>query len=169
MEIGVLQQKATAFLKKYRYAALILLIGVVLMAIPSRSDDAGKTETTIQSDTAAEKPVSHQLSDVLSQIDGAGRVEVFLTVAAGEETVYQTNDDVSVSDDTSATQKDTVTVTDAQRNQNGLIRQINPPRYLGAIVVCQGADSPAVQLAIVDAVSKVTGLGSDRISVLKMK
>lgn len=35
-------------------------------------------------------------------------------------------------------------------------------------MVCQGADNAAVRLAIVEAVSKVTGLGANRISVLKM-
>jgi stage III sporulation protein AG len=40
---------------------------------------------------------------------------------------------------------------------------------MGAIVLCQGADVPSVRLAIVDAVSKVTGLVANQISVLKMK
>ena len=67
------------------------------------------------------------------------------------------------------TKTDTVTVTDAQRNESGLIRQVNPPVYKGAVIVCQGADNAAVRLAIVDAVGKATGLGADKISVLKMK
>ena len=92
-----------------------------------------------------------------------------LTVASGTETIYQTNSDSSTGGDTQTTRYETVTVTDASRNQSGLIRQVNPPNYLGVIVVCQGADSPSVKLAIVDAVSKITGLGADRISVLKMK
>jgi len=36
-------------------------------------------------------------------------------------------------------------------------------------VVCQGADDPAVRLAVSQAVSSVTGISTDRISVLKMK
>ena len=43
------------------------------------------------------------------------------------------------------------------------------PVYQGAIILCQGADSPSVRLAITQAVSKVTGLPTDRIAVLKMK
>ena len=62
-----------------------------------------------------------------------------------------------------------MTVTDGQRNETGLVRQVNPPSYLGAVVVCQGGDDPRVQLDIVNAVSRITGLGADRISVLKMK
>ena len=62
----------------------------------------------------------------------------------------------------------TVIVSGNDRTESGLVRQINPPVYMGAIVVCQGADDPTVQLAIIDAVSKITGLGTHRISVLKM-
>ena len=60
-------------------------------------------------------------------------------------------------------------VTGSDRSEKGLVRQINPPEYLGAVVLCQGADNAAVKLAIVEAVSKATGLSTDRITVLKMK
>ena len=39
----------------------------------------------------------------------------------------------------------------------------------GAVVVCPGADSAAVRLNITRAVSAYTGLGSDRIIILKSK
>ena len=63
----------------------------------------------------------------------------------------------------------TVIITDSQRSESGLIRQVNPAAYKGAIVVCQGADSPSVRLAVTQAVSKITGLGTDSICVLKMQ
>ena len=47
--------------------------------------------------------------------------------------------------------------------------QVNPARFLGAVVVCQGADDPQVRLQVIDAVSKATGLRSNCIAVLKMK
>ena len=56
-----------------------------------------------------------------------------------------------------------------RRADPGLVRQVNPPEYLGAVVLCQGADNPSVKLSIVEAVSKATGLTTDRITVLKMK
>lgn len=148
-------------LKKYRYAILILVIGLVFMMIPGTRKDAVEApqQTTALQEEA--DSVSKALAEILSNIQGAGKVEVMLTTAAGEETVYQTDDDTAG--------RTTVTVTDTERNQTGLVRQINPPVYLGAVIVCQGADSPSVRLAIVDAVSKVTGLGADRISVVKMK
>ena len=39
----------------------------------------------------------------------------------------------------------------------------------GAVVVCDGADSAVVRLEVTDAVMAYTGLGGDKISVMKMK
>ena len=79
--------------------------------------------------------------------------------------MYQTDTDTS---ETGA-RWETVIVTGTDRNQNGVIQQINPVKYLGAIKLCQGADHADVKLQITQAVSRATGLGTDRISVLKMK
>ena len=40
---------------------------------------------------------------------------------------------------------------------------------MGAVVVCDGADSAVVRLEVTDAVMAYTGLGGDKISVMKMK
>jgi stage III sporulation protein AG len=162
-------EKLSELLKKYRYALLVLVIGLVLMAIPST---ASRPENNVSTSTETAEPESSledRLGEILSQVAGAGQVRVILTVAEGEEIVYQTNDDSASTNDSSSINIDTVTITDAQRNQNGLIRQVNPASYQGAVVVCQGADNPSVRLVLVDAVSKLTGLGANCISVLKMK
>lgn len=39
----------------------------------------------------------------------------------------------------------------------------------GAVVLCTGADDAAVRLSVTNAVSAYTGLGSDKIRVIKMK
>lgn len=154
------------FVKRYRYAVIVVLMGVILMCLPTGKRTVSD-ESQVPTQQAATDQVSLEdsLAAILSQIKGAGKVEVLLTEARGSETVYQS--DSSTGEGSS--RLDTVTVTDQDRAQNGLVRQINPPAYLGAIVVCQGADSPSVRLAIVEAVSSVTGLGTDHITVLKMK
>ena len=43
------------------------------------------------------------------------------------------------------------------------------PVYQGAVVVCQGAGNSQVRLTVIDAVSVLTGLSSDKISVVKWK
>lgn len=168
MDIRILMEKLSQFLRKYRYVALILLIGLILMCIPSGKEKT-QSEEPAQSPVLEKLPLEENLSSILAQVAGAGEVQVFLTVASGEQTVYQTNDNLTHNGESNGTQITTVTVTDSKHNEEGLVKQINPPIYQGAIIVCQGADSPAIRFAVIDAVSKVTGLGTDRISVLKMK
>lgn len=154
------------YLKKYRYVILVLLLGILLMVFPETQTK--DTEPQIPS-TSGESNLEDSLSRILSQVSGAGKVEVLLSEETGEKTVYQRNEDHSRSADATESRTDTVLVTDSQRNETGLIQQVNPPTYLGAIVLCQGADNAAVRLSIVKAVMSITGLTSDRITVLKMK
>lgn len=169
MDLAPIRKKCTDFLKKYRYAALVLLIGIALMVLPSNKEDSkGELEVPVQEEPTQDS-INEQLADILSKVDGAGNVQVLLSVQAGEETLYQTDDTVTVTGDSSSTEISTIILSNTDKAQTGLIRQVNPPIYLGAVVVCQGGGDPNVKLAITEAVSKVTGLGADRISVLKMK
>ena len=168
MDRNTIKSKILDTVKKYRYAAIIVLIGVVLMLFPTNTDKAKNIQPII-SEQPQVSTLEDRLSQLLSTVSGAGNVKVILTLSSGEETLYQTNEDIHTQKDDSTSKTSTVTVTDAQRNESGLIRQINPPMYRGAVIVCQGADNAAVRLALVEAVGKVTGLGADKISVLKMK
>lgn len=170
MDIKAIPEKICEIIKKYRYALLVLAIGLVLMVIPGKNDqETIKKSDPVEEVIQTESSLEERMATVLSQVTGAGHVRVILTVSKGEEIVYQTNNDTSSTNDTNNVNSNTVTITDAQRNQNGLIRQVIPAVYQGAVIVCQGADDPTVRLAIVDAVSKLTGLGANCISVLKMK
>ena len=149
-------------LKQYRYGILILLLGIGLMLLPSGGRDM-QSDPEIRQEAAMS--ISESLEQILGQIEGVGRVKVMLTQSAGEITIYQEDTDHSAD----TVREDTVLVTGESRQEMGLVRQVIPPKYQGAVVVCQGGDRAAVRLAIVDAVAAVTGLTSDRITVLKMK
>ncbi len=161
-------KKLTGAVIKYKYAILILLAGVVLMIMPSGNKKTTSSGKEVQKQTATIS-VEEQLSRILSNVKGAGAVQVMLTTKAGEQTIYQTDINSSSSDGNASQNSDTVILTDANRVQTGLVCQVQSPIYQGAIILCQGAKDANVRLEIVDAVSKVTGLGSDKISVLEMK
>lgn len=167
MEMSQLGQKVKKLIVKYKYAAIILLVGIGLMLLPSIEKDKADTEPKKMEQVQAS--LDEALSKVLCKVQGAGRVEVMLNIGQGEETIYQTDDDSSQSDSGQSVRKQTVTLTDGQRNQYGLVQQVNPPIYLGAVVLCQGANDPVVKLSIVEAVSKITGLSANQICVLKME
>lgn len=137
-----------------------MLAGLAILLMPT-SRSQTEPEPVIQ--TAPVQSLEQRLETILSGIDGAGQVQVLLTEESGRQTLYQTD---TQSDDSSRTE-DTVLVEDGDRTENGLVRQTLEPEYRGAVVLCDGADQSAVRLAVVNAVSCVTGLGADRICVLK--
>lgn len=158
------------FFSKYKHVFLILLVGILFMLLPVGSrESAAKVQEPSNRQSEETEDLQQRLSNLLSQMAGAGRVKVLLTEATGEQIFYQEDRDTSASDQSQTTRTDTVIVTDGAHSQEGLIRQVNPPTYLGAVVLCQGADQPSVRLAITEAVANATGLGYHKITVLKMK
>ena len=170
MDFTVIRNKLGGWWKKYRYVVIVLAAGILLMLIPTgskRIDDPVYTEP-LQEQGQVES-IAEELEGILSKINGAGKVKVLLTYAAGERTIFQTNERNTSTQDSQSKDTETVLITDGNRKEEALVAQVLAPEYLGAVIVCQGAEDPSVRLAISEAVSKATGLGADRISVLKMK
>lgn len=167
MAIKSMLEKISALFTKYKFAILILVLGLSFMIIP-KSRKENTAEYTVQT-SSPEIIFEEKLASMLSRMDGAGEVQVILTQLEGEQTLYQTNDSCSKEGSGINERTETVTVTDSNRNETGLVKQIVPAVYKGAIILCQGADDPSVKYNIINAVSKLIGIGSNCISVLKMK
>ena len=169
---------ALARLGKYKYALLVLLLGVVLLLLPS-GGKAAKAETPAAQDAGQQEmaedaaALQAQLGKLLSQIQGAGEVEVILTLRTGTQYVYQTDvtqEERSGEDDPqSSVTRETVLAASGSGQQQAVVTQTIYPTYRGAVVISQGADQPQVKLDLVCAVSSLTGLSADKITVVKMK
>jgi len=153
-------------IKRYKYVMVILLTGILILMMPEKKDPQ-PTNYTEQIQTNLD--LQEALINILKRIEGAGDVDVLLTEKKGEEIIYQADSDLTSGSNTESENRKTLIITDENRAEKGLIRQVNPPVLQGAVVVCQGADDPKVKLALVDAVMRATGLSSNQICVLKMK
>ena len=165
MEWLTIAANAKQTVKKYRYAVMALLIGLFLMLMPQQKEKPVPQTEHIQQ----QENLQTQLETILSQLEGAGKVKVLLTQAAGERAIFQTDEQSESSENGSSVHQNTVLITDSNREESALLQQTIAPVYLGAVVLCQGAERATVRLAIVEAVSRATGLPSSNISVLKMK
>lgn len=151
---------------RYKYAMLILLFGVVLMILPIRKKSpAPKAEQTT---ICEEQSLEERLEQLLQKMEGAGRVEVLLTLDQGSCQGYQTDTRQKRQPEYEETERKTVLASNGHGEDIPIVTSSRYPLYRGAVVVCQGADRPTVKLNIVRAVSSATGLSSDKISVIKM-
>ena len=126
MECKQITRKLCELYEKYKYAFVVLIIGVCLLLVPGKQQKKQKTEITPQSVTKQEVFTEESLAQILQAVEGAGKVRVLLSIGAGEEIVYQTDTDASSSDNSNDQSVKTVITTDSQRSESGLIRQVNP-------------------------------------------
>lgn len=154
-------------LEAVKYPLLVLLLGAGLLLIPWGGGNTEQAAKPIQTEETVD--LAAELEALLTQLEGAGEVRVLLTVAEGVSHTYQTDLQTSADGTTTERQEETVLVSDGAGGETPITRTTTYPTYQGAVVLCQGADSAAVRLNIIKAVSSLTGLGSDRITVMKMK
>lgn len=146
--------------QQYKSVVLVIVVGVLFLLLPStpveEAEYSHKTEYDI---TAFEL----HLAENLSLVQGAGKTKVVLTLRNDGETVYA--QDIQ-EDAAGKNSRSTVTVGSGAGEQVVEIEQ-RYPQFQGALIVCEGGDNPSVQLKLIEAVSSLTGLGSDRITVCK--
>jgi len=156
--------------KKYRYALLIVLAGVLLMLLPTGGKTSARQQTAIpgSGDTFSLEETEKKMESILGQIDGVGKLRVMLTLTAGSQ--LQLASDVDTTGNAEGrSRQETVTLNRGSGVQEVIVTRQFYPVYRGAVIVCQGAGNAAVRLAVTEAVSALTGLSADKITIVKWK
>ena len=151
-------------LGKYQYVLLVIAAGVVLLLLPSGGRDSPEEVTPAQGEGTSFDldAFEEKLEKALSQVEGAGETRVVLTLDGGSRQVLARNQDREGNGGSSNT---VVTVGRGSGTQEVVPLQTVAPQFRGALVVCPGGGDAQVRLKLIEAVSALTGLGSDRISV----
>lgn len=151
-------------LARYGYVLLVVAVGAVLLLWPT----GGETKEPAAQASAQEdfdlEAFEEKLADTISHIQGAGEARVVLTLQSSSRQVLAQDREQDSQGDASTT---TVTVGRGSGSQDVVPLQTMAPQFRGALVVCPGGDDPQVRLAVIEAVSALTGLGSNHISVSK--
>ena len=151
-----------------RGVALVVLVGVVLMLLPSGK---GEQQDTVEPVNVSEgyslAETERRMEQVLGRIRGVGQVQVMLTLKSGSSLQLAENRSDSLRDTEARQERDVVTLNRGSGSQEVVVTNRYYPVYQGAVVVCQGADSSAVCLAVTETLQALTGLSSDRIRVAK--
>lgn len=151
-------------LERYGYVLLVVAVGMVLLLWPQGEEKKEDTvQETVQEDFDLEA-FEEKLEKTISQIQGAGEAQVVLSLQSSSRQVLAQDREQGSQGDASTT---TVTVGRGSGSQDVVPLQTVAPQFRGALVVCPGGDDPQVRLAVMEAVSAVTGLGSNHISVCK--
>lgn len=172
--------------------AVLVLAGVVLLVLSFPSNtNSNQEEISADSKTQGEtlaleamqkyaRQQEEATEEILSQVDGIGRVKVMLTLAASEEKIPLQNEDISEDETNEADQSG------GTRNQTGYqtkkesviiqgeeekpyVVQINSPQVEGVVVVAQGASSGKMKTEILEAIQALFPVEPHKIKIMKME
>ena len=163
-------------LKNIKHIELIVVaIFVVVLAVIYISSTSSNTVSTTGEFNieAYSNSLEKKLENVLGEISGVGKVSVMVMLDGGMKYEYaKESEEVTTSSSlTSGTNSKTTTNESiVMINQNGkstplIIREYYPD-VCGVVVVCSGASNVAVKLNIINALSTLLGVDSNRIEVL---
>ena len=113
-----------------------------------------------------------RLTDIVSQIDGAGEVKVMLLVSSTKEYIYAEQSELSRQTDQSGETVRSggeIVLAGGTGERSPVIKKVAVPEISGAAVICSGADDPTTKERVMNTVSALLGLPSYRISVEQMK
>lgn len=157
--------------KQYKYVLLTAALGVFLLLLPGGGqENAGvDAEAAERFDRAA---LQKEMETILSQLEGVGKLSLMLTVEGGGERQLAQDESASMHLDDAQqeqTRKSETVVLGSGSGAEVVVTQSYYPRFVGALVVCEGAGSAGVRLTVTQAVSALTGLSSDQITVARGK
>lgn len=162
-------KKLLGKIEQYKFVLLVLLAGLLLLLLPTGSGtktvpEGGTDPPELSFDLEG---LEEKLARTLSQVEGAGKVSVVLTVKASTRQVLAQNIQTTDQDGGMEERRDTVVISQGTGKESAVPLQQIYPQFQGALVVCPGGEIPDVRLKLVEAVSALTGLGADKISICK--
>ena len=166
--------KVTEALRGHKYVLLVLLVGLVLLLLPTGEKAVEPPPDPEPESVRSEaEELEAKLASILSLVDGAGEVRVMLTQMTGGEQVFasdtQSSGTRTDTEESFEERQDTVVISAGSGVSTTVPVKYIYPEFRGAIVVAEGADSAAVRLTLTEAVAAVTGLPASSIQVIKMK
>lgn len=164
-KVDVTPAKKGSFLKK-EYL-IVILLAVVVIAIFLSSQDINlpllKSEENITVNSYV-KNLELSLENILSDVDGAGKINVFITVEGTEEEIVLKNVETRTENGVKTTVETIVLV-----GGKPYVTKTENPKIIGVAIVCEGADDINVRLSITEIVTTTLKINSDSVRIIKMK
>ena len=161
-------------IKNTKVLAVIFIVGIGLMLIPAGNREKPQEQAEETTDFKGYKQtLEEDLQKIISQIKGAGKVSVMVTLADGGDTYFAVDESASYTkaDTEEARSSETAHVfkKDSKNGELPLITKQTYPQISGVLVCAEGANITQVKNNIIAAVEALLGVKSHRIEVVERK
>ncbi len=167
-------QKFLGQIKNTKLLAIIFIVGITLVLLPTGDKDKEKKVVFEETCTDTYKEnTEKQLKKVLSGVKDAGKVEVMLVMDDDGDVLYAQDErsENSFNDEqnTKNYEKTYVLKNDAGGGESAIVVKRNMPKISGVLITSSGAGMKSVKNELVNAVKAVLGVRAHRIYVLEKK
>lgn len=143
------------------------------------SEEAEPTPTAKQSVQTAD--TEKRLAEVLSSIQGAGKVDVMITYESGTELVPAVNTETQTDTQDQESENGTESTTKSENtsselvtvqnngNSEAVVLRENEPKVRGVVVIAEGANDITVRMQLAQAVCTVLDVDQNSVDVFVMK
>ena len=155
------REKLRDIFRKYRAVGLVLLAGLLLLLLPTGKSSGQERQTSDDTQLYSLEETERRMAQLLGRMSGVGRVQVMLSLKTGPTLQLAQDMDLEQEEGNLRQRSQPVTVNRGSGWQEALVTRQDYP------VVCQGAGSSAVRLAVTEAVAALTGLSTEKITVVQ--
>ncbi len=186
-----IKNKFSGIFIKNKKNILILLVGIlglffIFISSDKKSDSENIKNVDSKSniDTSTEnyvKNLEEKVRSILEKVEGVGQANVMISLNNGIEYVYAgeekknsdktedigQNDSVKVKKSDNYEQK-LILVDGPNGKRQPLVKTMIEPSIKGVLVVCTGGEDISVQDRVVEALTTVLGISSNKVSIIKL-
>lgn len=141
--------------KKYWFIPAMVVLGVILMTQNLQQPEAVPVSASVGDQQFIEETES-RVAEMLKNVEGAGECKVTITLASGGKKEYVREDN------------EVLVITDKDGNQSAVVARENAPEIAGVTIISKGAGSVTVRNNIIESVSTVLGIGTNKVCVVSM-
>jgi len=183
LEVKSLNPLFKKIINNKKIVFIFAIFGISLIILPNIFvKNEKKNELSIESSQNFVKNVQNDLEKMISEIEGAGKTMVLVTLETSEELVYaiekkqknETIKDASI-DGTSTLKKEIddsekryITTKDSNGNEKPLILRKIEPKIRGAVISCKGAKNKNVRENVIKTVTTALNISSDKVYVTQI-
>ena len=155
--------------KKNVLIVLLGFIGIFLIFIseivPEREKEIVKTPSDLPS--GFELELEKRLEEAVSQISGAGKTDITITLDSSKEYFYAKNSSENI-DDSETEKESELVILEGAEGEEPIVLKTDEAKIRGVLVVCEGGNDPLVCEKILEAICALLDIPSNKVSVAKM-
>lgn len=169
-----LLKKSTDKLKQNKNLIIIAVafIGVMLLLFGGTKQKSRNEKKSEESFNEAQyiESLEKRVSDMVSEIKGAGSGRVIINIVLTTESVYVKENkrsyDSTDNKSKGETEDSVLTMTDSSGNEYALVTKQIMPQIGGVTVICEGGDDSYVKAKVTEAVCTVLNIGANKVCVI---